>query len=249
MNKTLEELGLELDQKIPRDVVSLRDGGGGRKLSYLEGHYVIDRLNKVFGHINWSKEIIDVRQVSNTITKTNYKTLGSSTHEYPAYLVKVRLTVGFATPDGQFKTATKEGYGYGSDKSSQNAHELAIKEAVTDALKVAAKDLGMSMGLALYDKTQENVDDGDEERIEPIKRVEKPEVRDDKGTSGTSQAGIDAATPAKLEEAIKQYVKVAVAQKRLTIEEFKTRFGVEKVAQLSPEHMVHVLAELKAMTR
>lgn len=239
MSKTLQELGLELDQKIPRDVVSLRDGGGGRKLSYLEGHYVIDRLNKVFGHMNWSKDIVSVKEVENT----------TSRGVYPAYLVKVRLTVGFATPDGQFKTATKEGYGYGSDKSSQNAHELAIKEAVTDALKVAAKDLGMSMGLALYDKAQENVDDGNEERIEPIKRIEKSEVRDDKGVSGAGQAGTDAATPAKLEEAIKQYVKVAVAQKRLTIEEFKAKYGFDKVAQMSPALMVDVLADLKTLTK
>lgn len=233
MSKTIEEIVTELDAKIPRDVVSLRDGGGGRKLSYLEGHYVIDRLNKVFGHLNWSKEITDVRLLDGP---------------KPSYIVKVRLTVGATDSEGRFKTLTKEGYGYGSDKSANSPHELAIKEAVTDALKVAAKDLGMSMGLALYDKTQENVDDGDEQ-IKPIEAVKKPEVQSTVRSSGPSAAAVDATSPGKLEEAIKQFVKVAVAQKRLTIEEFKVKYGVEKVAQLSPAVMQSVLDDLKILTK
>lgn len=142
--KKLSEITAALDQMIPREVIAKRDGGGGRKLDYLEGWYVIDRLNKVFGPLGWMKQITDVRLLDTP---------------KPSYLVKVVLTV--FSQDGSSKTS--EGYGYGSDKSSMNPHELAIKEAVTDALKVAAKDLGMSMGLALYDKTQEFVDDGQKE--------------------------------------------------------------------------------------
>jgi dTDP-4-amino-4,6-dideoxygalactose transaminase len=44
--KTYEQLVKEFDEKIPADVVATRLGGRGMKLSYLEGHYVIDRLNK-----------------------------------------------------------------------------------------------------------------------------------------------------------------------------------------------------------
>lgn len=148
MNKNYKDL---LDEKISREVISKRDGGGGRKLDYLEGWYVIDRLNQVFGHLGWSKEIIDVKLLDSP---------------KPSYLVKVRLTVKV-----EGETKITEGYGYGSDKSALNPHELAIKEAVTDALKVAAKDLGMSMGLALYDKSQEFVDEGKEEVKEKPKAV------------------------------------------------------------------------------
>lgn len=153
--RTIKEIEAMLDEKIPRSVVEQRDGGGGRSLSYLTAHYVIDRLNQVFGHMNWTKEIKEVKEVVNT----------TSRGQFPAYIVKVRLTVSIPGEEGSFTCVAKEAYGYGNDKSGQNAHELAIKEAVSDALKVAAKDFGMSMGLALYDKEQVNVE---EEEPKPV---------------------------------------------------------------------------------
>lgn len=245
MIKTLEQVEVELDQKIPRDVVSLRDGGGGRKLSYLEGHYVIDRLNKVFGHLNWAKEIVDVREVKNETPRGTF----------PAYLVKVRLTVFV-----EGRATIKEGYGYGADKSSQNAHELAIKEAVTDALKVAAKDLGMSMGLALYDKTQENVED------EPV--VSAPRG----GTGGSMHSVGPVITLLKiphdtlnspeysivdnkepLKEAIQKTAKVLDALKKLSLADFKAMikedFGASIVADLTIEEMKGLLPKLQAMVK
>lgn len=215
------EISAQLDEKIPRDVVSLRDGGGGRKLSYLEGHYVIDRLNKVFGHLNWAKEITDVRLVSNVTNRG----------EFPAYLVKVRLTVFVMN-----RAMVKEGYGYGSDKSSQNAHELAIKEAVTDALKVAAKDLGMSMGLALYDKTQENVEDDKPKAAEVTKPVEVKAKSSDKES---------------LVASVKKAAEVLDKLRRKSIQDFKNQltneYGVEKVAELDVKQLSKLNAELMAL--
>lgn len=228
MNKNLEQIEQELDEKIPRDVVSLRDGGGGRKLSYLEGFYVIDRLNKIFGPFGWAKEILDVREVRNTTGKG----------EFPAYLVKVRLTVKFGS-----EITIKDAYGYGSDKSSQNAHELAIKEGVTDALKVAAKDLGMSMGLALYDKTQENVDDGDPEPY--VKPVDPVAV-----VVPGSAKPVPSVT---IEEQVRSYFKVAEAQKRLTKDSFRDLlhkdFGAEKLAELDHTDKEKLLVTLKGITK
>lgn len=225
--KDLNQIELLLNEKIPRDVVSLRDGGGGRKLSYLEGWYVIDRLNRVFGPLGWAKEILDVKEVRNTTSKG----------EFPAYLVKVRLTVQHA---GQI--TVKEGYGYGADKSTQNAHELAIKEAVTDALKVAAKDLGMSMGLALYDKTQENVEElVEEQQAIPIKHLEtKPTTK-------------EVVTREDLLDAVRSYFKVAEAQKRITKEKFKhdldVSYSKSKIDDLSSDHLLLVLNSLKDLTK
>jgi hypothetical protein len=53
----------------------------------------------------------------------------------------------------------KDGTGYGSGivKDPNDAHEKAMKEAETDALKRALKDNGNPFGLALYDKAKENV--------------------------------------------------------------------------------------------
>lgn len=49
------------------------------------------------------------------------------------------------------------GAGHGYDVDCGLAHESAIKEAVTDALKRALRSFGNPFGLALYDKSRENV--------------------------------------------------------------------------------------------
>ena len=54
---TIEDIRHRLDEPIPSDVVAKRKGGAGFSLSYLEGWYVIDRLNQVFGQGNWQYEI------------------------------------------------------------------------------------------------------------------------------------------------------------------------------------------------
>src|SRR4051812_31969840 len=51
------------------------------------------------------------------------------------------------------------GYGSGIDKDIGQAHESAIKEAETDAMKRALMTFGNPFGLALYDKDQANVVD------------------------------------------------------------------------------------------
>lgn len=145
----------ELDSPIPRDVVSLRDAGRGMKLSYLEGWYVIDRLNKVLGIGNWAYHS-EVNKVYEGTTENK-----SGTSFAASYIARVRLVVKIGDTTTEF---SDYGYGDGSDRGHPGkAHELAVKEAVTDAIKRCAKNLGMSMGLALYDKTQENVKEAEEE--------------------------------------------------------------------------------------
>lgn len=233
--KDINQIELELNEKIPRDVISLRDGGGRSKLSYLEGWYVIDRLNKIFGPLGWAKEIIETRLLEGP---------------KPSYLVKVRLTVQHAG-----SITVKEGYGYGSDKSGLNPHELAIKEAVTDALKVAAKDLGMSMGLALYDKTQENVEDVKDDVQEKSAAISVKPVGPKLDVVRELLVGKPNSTGSKetLSEAIKSYFKVAEAQKKLTKDEFRSNhlglYGVSKVDELSHEQMSIILEKLKEITK
>lgn len=234
MSKTHEQIVAELDAKIPRDSVSERDGGGGRRLSYLEGHYVIDRLNKVLGHLAWSKEIVDVRLLETP---------------KPSYLVKVRLSVHTASG-----LVVKEGYGYGSDKSSNNPHELAIKEAVTDALKVAAKDLGMSMGLALYDKSQENVSDESSDKPKERKTLSNKADETVPAKATTSEPSPTTTTDTKkLEETIKSYVRVGVKQGKISVETFrdyiKGSFKVEQLAELKADQLAKVLEHVQHVTK
>lgn len=142
--KTREQIIEELDSKIPREAVSLRESGFGKKLSYLEGHYVIDRLNKVIGQGCWGYTI----QALNLV---------HSTEETVHYIATINFYANIGDRSCQF---TDVGYGDGKDRNNLGkAHELATKEAVTDGIKRCAKNLGMSMGLALYDKEQTNVED------------------------------------------------------------------------------------------
>ena len=237
--KKVVDIEKELDEKIPRSAVSERDGGGGRRLSYLEGHYVIDRLNKVFGNLGWSHSIHDVRQVVNTTSKG----------EFPAYLVRVHLSI-HSLGVGGIHDKYSEAYGYGADKSGQNAHELAIKEAVTDAIKVAAKNLGMSMGLALYSKDQENVDDD-----EPTESKEgRSEV---KGPSPVVQAApapegsppIAKVDADKLREVIRGHVRAGIKKGTMTMEIVKEHLqsthGVDNLDTLSEGPLKEVLEHVR----
>lgn len=167
MNKTKEQIIADLDAKIPKDAVSSRQGGGTKALSYLEGWYVIDRMNKIFGPDAWSYDVTELRCVHQGELPGKYGTIHSA-----SYSATVALFVMF--PDSaQAKRITDVGFGNGTDKTDPGKpHELATKEAVTDALKRCAKSLGMSLGLALYDKTQENV--GDEPPAKAVAQAAKP---------------------------------------------------------------------------
>lgn len=201
--KSYEELVIELDSKIPRDMVQERDGGGGRKLSYLPGHYVIDRLNKVIGQGNWSYD--------SEITLLHSGLVGDKHSVH--YSAKVSLQVELA---GKTTSFTDYGYGDGLDKYNPGkAHELALKESITDGIKRCAKNLGMSMGLALYSKEQENVDDGEVEaeparRDSPVRAAKAPEAAPAKQVEAASQP----VEKDKLIELIARYIKVARAQKK-----------------------------------
>lgn len=149
--RSIEHIEKEAGAKLPREAVSTRVGGGNTKLSYVEAHYVIQKMNDVFGPTGWDSETVEMREVPGNTNKAGKQLV--------AYVAKVRVTALVALADGGFMKSVKEGWGYGCDKAEMNAHEMAIKEAESDAFKRAARQFGMSLGLALYDKSQENVED------------------------------------------------------------------------------------------
>ena len=135
--KVSEELSKPLD---PRHVKGRQQGGGN--VQYVEGWHVIAEMNRVFGFGEWSRETIDLRQLGDP-REVNGKIRVE-------YMARVRLTVGGVTRDGC-------GFGQGIDKDVGQAHESGLKEAETDAMKRAAMTFGSPFGLALYDKSRENV--------------------------------------------------------------------------------------------
>lgn len=153
MRRGIDEIEKELNKPIERGMVSTRSGGGSKELSYLEHNVVVDELNRIFGNLSWSSETLEMHQVSDTPV---------------TYRAKVRITVRF---DDGF--VIKEGYGWGSDKSKMNPHEMAVKEAESDAMKRAARLLGGRLGNYLYDKSQSMVVDYIEEEREALQSEDK----------------------------------------------------------------------------
>lgn len=127
----------------------------GRTLSYVEAWWAISEANRIFGADMWDRETVETRQLGEPREVESKYRVG--------YTCRVRVTV-FTALGGKI---VREGTGFGSgiDKDPHQAHESAIKEAESDAMKRALMTFGNPFGLALYDKTQANVVDPDANRL------------------------------------------------------------------------------------
>lgn len=137
-----------LNAPLGRDHVKQREQGG-RKLSYIEGWTVIAEANRIFGFDGWERESIFMQCVADLpreIGRDKAPGFGVT------YICKVKVSVGGVVREGH-------GAGHGIDRDRGLAHESAIKEAETDAMKRAFMTFGNPFGLALYDKEQANVAD------------------------------------------------------------------------------------------
>ena len=137
----------------PLDRAKVRQREQGRtKVSYLEGWQAIAEANRIFGFDGWQRETIAVQCVSE-----RERTLGSSNRAGwgVTYTARVRICVC----DGSGGQVIREGSGagHGIDADLGQAHESALKEAETDAMKRALMTFGNPFGLALYDKQQREV--------------------------------------------------------------------------------------------
>ena len=142
----------KLRAPLEKSRVKTREQSGTR-LSYLEGHDVIRAANDIFGFGHWSTEIIEHSLIGQREFENRQGRKGFEV----AYRARVKVTVWDAGPLTAYEDV---GYGNGIDYNNPlAAHELAMKEAVTDAEKRALRHLGDQFGLALYDKKQEHVVD------------------------------------------------------------------------------------------
>lgn len=131
---------------LDRNVVAHRDQGG-KKLSYIEAWHTIAEANRIFGFDGWNRETVELRQLGLPREVNGKMRVG--------YSARVRITV--MTPAGSIIVREGCGFGSGIDKDEDQAHESALKEAESDAMKRALMTFGNPFGLALYDKTQANV--------------------------------------------------------------------------------------------
>ncbi len=261
VNRTWADLKPLLDANIPRNAISTRQGGAGARLSYLTGHYVIARLNEVIGQGAWSYETLSLQKVFEGTYKNNQ---GKDIFSV-SYVSTVKLIIGGT----QF---TDVGFGDGTDaKDPGKAHELATKEAVTDALKRCAKNLGWSLGLALYDKEQTHVTDEEDAsgavRAVPARpavtanNVPAP-VKADVPAQGFVKAVLEANPSKEREETqapvvqetqdtlklIRATARTLTSMKKMTMDEMRhmmdEKYGVTKTDELNPTQQVQFLREL-----
>lgn len=112
-----------------------------RGFSHLEAFDVIAHLSRVFGFEGHDKEIKSLQPIFETEKDGKWTV---------AYSCVMRLTI--KTTDGrELKHTEDASTGSAINQPSRaDAHDLAIKDAVSSALKRCAKDLGDQFGLSLY---------------------------------------------------------------------------------------------------
>jgi len=240
----------QLDENISESVISKRQGGGGKSLSYLETWYVIDRLNQVLGQGLWNYHS-KVEKVFEGVVNNKH-----TVH----YIASVSFQ---AIVDGKIANFTDYGYGDGSDAFNPGkAHELAVKEAVSDGLKRCAKNLGRSMGLALYDKTQEFV--GETVQTKHDTKIQSVEIGKSGKTDGAANdggrrsareslpstdsngnTGNTIKNSGKSRDTIAAAFSVLKGQKKVTTEEFKEKIlKGKKLSELSEDEVNGVITDM-----
>lgn len=123
----------------------------GQTLSYIEGWHAIAEANRIFGFGAWDRALVSCECVSQKERKIGRQQKDGWGVTYTA---RVRILVRH---DGEETIREGMGAGHGIDVDLGQAHESAVKEAETDAMKRALMTFGNPFGLALYDKTQANV--------------------------------------------------------------------------------------------
>jgi DNA recombination protein Rad52 len=117
----------------------------GRTLSYIEGWHAIAEANRIFGFDAWDRQTMAIKCVWEGTWQGKYRC---------SYVARVRIKVRAGDSE-----ICREGCGSGQGRGNSpgEAHESALKEAETDAMKRALTTFGNPFGLALYDKEQHGV--------------------------------------------------------------------------------------------
>jgi len=137
----------------------------GFELSYIEGWHAISEANRVFGYDAWDRQTV--------MTKCVWEGIESG-KKVCSYISRVRIRV---RAGDTIVCREGSGAGNGSGNTPGEAHENALKESETDAMKRALMTFGNPFGLALYDKDQIGV----RQKRSPIRKVIWP-LLDEKGS-------------------------------------------------------------------
>ncbi len=146
-----EKIEKELERNLDAAKVKKRPDG----LDYVEGVHIRAELNRIFGAGNWGTRILAQELICEDAVGAKYSV---------SYSVTMELSVYHNT----LVPAVKQENGIGHGRGARGAaHEVARKDAVTDALKRCAMNFGWALGLALYDKDRAHVGDSDDADKQP----------------------------------------------------------------------------------
>jgi DNA recombination protein Rad52 len=153
---------------LDRAKVKQREQGRGR-VSYLEGWQVIAEANRIFGFDGWQRQTTSIHCVSQAERSIG---AGNRPGWGVTYIARVRVTV--AVHGGAPLIREGSGAGHGIDVDLGQAHESALKEAETDAMKRALMTFGNPFGLALYDKQQREVSSPEARPLQSAAATSRP---------------------------------------------------------------------------
>ena len=145
-----------LSAPLDRALVSSREQGRS-KVNYLQSWVVISEANRIFGFDGWQRQTLFSRCIAQAERLIGARGTGREQKSGwgVTYIARVRITVSAGIHGLLIREGT--GAGHGIDTDLGLAHESAIKEAETDAMKRALMTFGNPFGLALYDKSQRQV--------------------------------------------------------------------------------------------
>lgn len=133
----LQRIQEQLDTPLGESELTRRVGPGGKRIAYVEGWFVLDQSNRIFGVTGWSCEIKDI-QVRVRPDKNK------------GWYAKARVIVRVTLKDGTFHEDISVAGRY--NKHEAEAEMMACKTAVTDARKRVLRCFGRALGNSVYDK-------------------------------------------------------------------------------------------------
>ena len=198
----------------------------GRSLNYLEGWVAIREANRIFGFDGWQRETIELRCVAESqrpIGRDQKPGWGVT------YIARVRIRLGSQANGAPSLVREGSGAGHGIDVDLGLAHESALKEAETDAMKRALMTFGNSFGLALYDKQQRQVTGS---------------VREERGPEGRGPL-VQAGHPQQVGET--RAIRPQVQAPTLAISQAES--GAAGLAALRPEVIQQLHGAIRSLSR
>ena len=150
---------LALAAPLDRSFIATREQGRSQ-LAYLPSWVVIREANRIFGFDGWQRQTISCRCIVDAERMIGTRSQGREPRQGwgVTYTARVRITVQAGSHGLLIREGSGAGHGIDADRGL--AHESALKEAETDAMKRALMTFGNPFGLALYDRQQREVSGG-----------------------------------------------------------------------------------------